>query len=83
MKIFVVNYDLRNARDYNSLYARLNTLGGKRVLESMWTLKLDDQCTCSDIGNDLRRYMDSDDGIFVADMTSSAWANVDNEPHQF
>ena len=30
MKIFVVNYDLRNARDYNSLYNRLNTLGGKK-----------------------------------------------------
>lgn len=83
MKIFVVNYDLRNARDYNSLYARLNTLGGKRVLESMWTLKLDDQYTCSGIRDDLRRYMDSDDGIFVADMTSYAWAKVDNEPHKF
>jgi len=83
MKIFVVNYDLRNARDYNSLYSRLNALGGKRVLESIWTLKLDDKYTCSDIRNDLRRYMDSDDGIFVADMKSFAWANVDNEPHSF
>ncbi len=83
MKIFVVNYDLRNGRDYNSLYNRLNDLGGKRVLESMWTLKLDDKYTCKVIRDDLRRYMDSDDGIFVADMKSFAWANEDNEPHRF
>lgn len=83
MKIFVVNYDLRNERDYNSLYNRLNDLGGKRVLESMWTLKLDDKYTCKGICDDLRRYIDSDDGIFVADMKSFAWANEDNKPHRF
>lgn len=83
MKIFVVNYDLRNERDYNSLYNRLNNLGGKRVLESMWTLKLDEKYTCTEIRDDLRRYMDSDDGIYVAHINSSAWGSVDNQPHRY
>ena len=35
MKIFLVNYDLRNDRNYNTLYDRLQKLSGIRVLESM------------------------------------------------
>lgn len=83
MKVFVLSYDLRNERDYDSICNRLNDLGAKRVLESLWTLKLDGKYTCVDVRDDLRRYMDSDDGIFVADMKSYAWAHVDNEPHKF
>ena len=30
MKIFLVNYDLRNDRNYNTLYDRLQKLGGIR-----------------------------------------------------
>ena len=83
MKIFNVSYDLRNQRDYDSLYDRLNKLGGKRVLESMWTLKLDDSVNSGMVRDDLKRFMDSDDGIFVAEMKSYAWNNLDNNPHRW
>lgn len=66
MKIFVVNYDLRHARNYDTLYRRLESLGGKRVLESMWTLKLSDTNTCAGLRDDLLEYMDSDDGMLVS-----------------
>lgn len=83
MKIFVINYDLRKARDYDILYQRLTELGGNRVLESVWTLKLNDKYTCADIRDDLRRYMDSDDGLYVAHISSAAWDKVDNTPHRY
>lgn len=83
MKIFVVSYDLRYKRDYDSICNRLNDLGAIRVLESLWTLKLDDEYTCEDIRDDLRRYMDNDDGIYVAHISSSAWYKPDNQPHRY
>lgn len=83
MKIFVVSYDLRNERDYESICNRLTDLGAIRVLESLWTLKLDDKYTCEDIRDNLRRYMDSDDGIYVAHINSAAWYNPDNQPHRY
>ncbi len=82
MKIFLVNYDLRNDRNYNTLYDRLQKLGGIRVLESMWTLKLQDTVKCADLRNDLLNYMDNDDGIFVAELNAYAWHETDNEPHR-
>lgn len=82
MKIFLVNYDLRNARNYNTLYERLENLGGIRVLESMWTLKLQDSVKCADLRDDLQKYMDNDDGIFVAELNAYAWDNPDNQPHR-
>ena len=83
MKIFIVNYDLRKVRNYDALYERLESLGGKRVLESMWTLKLSDTNTCTGLRDDLLEYMDSDDGIYVAHISSSAWNRLDNQPHRY
>lgn len=83
MKIFVVNYDLRRVRNYDALYERLESLGGKRVLESMWTLKLSETNTCTGLRDDLLEYMDSDDGIYVAHISSSAWHKPDNQPHRY
>lgn len=82
MKIFIVNYDLRNDRNYNTLYERLQNLGGIRVLESMWTLRLQDTAKCTDLRNYLLNYMDNDDGVFVAELNAYAWHNTDKEPHR-
>ncbi len=37
-KAYIVNYDLNNTKDYETLFAEIYTLGGKRVLKSCWLI---------------------------------------------
>lgn len=83
MKIFFVDYDLRGDRDYQTLYDELNRLNGIRVLESFWSLKLNDNTDCESLRNHLSQFMDNDDGLIVSEVHAYAWRNVDNKPHSF
>ena len=83
MKIYFVDYDLRGERDYQTLYDELNRLNGSRVLESLWSLKLNDNTTCVALRDHLLKFMDNDDGLIVSEVVAYAWHNVDNKPHDF
>lgn len=83
MKIFFVDYDLRGDRDYQTLYDELNRLHGIRVLESLWSLKLNDNTDCELVRDHLKQFIDSDDGIIVSEVRAYAWSRVDNKPHSF
>lgn len=37
-KAYIVKYDLNNTKDYETLFAEIYTLGGKRVLKSCWLI---------------------------------------------
>ena len=83
MKIFFVDYDLRGDRDYQTLYDELNRLHGIRVLESLWSLKLNDNTDCESVRDHLKQFIDSDDGIIVSEVVAYAYSHVDNKPHSF
>lgn len=83
MKNFFVDYDLRGERDYQSLYDELNRLKGIRVLESLWSLKLNDNTDCESLRDHLLQFMDNDDGLIVSEVRAYAWRKVDNKPHDF
>lgn len=83
MKIFFVDYDLRGDRDYQTLYDELNRLNGIRVLESLWSLKLNDNTDCPSLRDHLKQYIDNDDGIIVSEVVAYAYSHVDNKPHSF
>ena len=83
MKVFFVDYDLRGDRDYQTLYDELNRLHGIRVLESLWSLKLNDNTTCVSLRDHLMQFINSDDGIIVSEVVAYAYSNVDNKPHSF
>ena len=83
MKIFFVDYDLRGDRDYQTLYDELNRLHGIRVLESLWSLKLNDNTTCVSLRDHLMQFIDNDDGIIVSEVVAYAYSRVDNKPHSF
>ena len=83
MKVFFVDYDLRGDRDYQTLYDELNRLHGIRVLESLWSLKLNDNTTCVSLRDHLMQFIDSDDGIIVSEVVAYAYSNVDNKPYSF
>lgn len=83
MKIFFVDYDLRGDRDYQTLYDELNRLHGIRVLESLWSLKLNDNTTCVSLRDHLMQFIDNDDGIIVSEVVAYAYSRIDNKPHSF
>lgn len=83
MKIFFVDYDLRQEKDYKTLTDELVRLGGIRVLKSLWSLKLADTNTCVIVRDHLKKFMDKDDGIIVSEVIGYACSSVDNAPHKF
>lgn len=72
----VISYDLRKVRDYEDLYKAIKKYpGAKKILESLWLIDTDS--TCLSIAEELFRYMDNDDGIFVAQCDPNyAMANL-------
>lgn len=78
MSKMLISYDLRKpGRNYQPLYARLEAWGAKRVLESVWVLT--PNASEKEVGDDLLKYMDANDGILVVGLNgAAAWANVQN-----
>lgn len=83
MKVFCISYDLRKSRDYQRIQEELNRLGGIQVLESVWTVKLGDNVTSVSLRDSLQKFIDSDDGLFVAQISSWATVKPNNTPHKF
>ena len=67
----IVSYDLSQPhRNYKALFEELDKFPNwSRPLESVWILDTD--LTTEQIVDRLRRVLDSDDKLFVAEMTSS------------
>lgn len=72
MALYFVNYDLRKQRNYQDLYAALNGIGAKRILESVWALTHNNS-SCAVIRDHLRQHIDADDGLVVSQV--SDWAS--------
>jgi hypothetical protein len=73
MSVYTVNYDLRQpGRNYQPLWDRLGQWGGVRALESLWIVNT--TTSAEALRDDLRRYMDANDGILVASI-GDQWAS--------
>ena len=71
-KAFAVSYDLdKPGQDYTRLIARLRQLGAASIQKSQWVLA--NSASALDIVNDLRRYMDGNDRLFVVEIPGD-WA---------
>lgn len=79
MSSFIVNYDLISNRDYSKLYEAIENYGSyAHVLESVWIVN--SSSSSSDIRDNLKSYIDSDDRLFVAKLTGeSAWRNLSKD----
>lgn len=82
MKLFFLTYDLRNRRDYKTLYDELNKLNAVRILESTWCFKLQDTITAETVCNHFQNYIDKDDAIMVSQVIDWASYNTDGHPNQ-
>lgn len=67
MAAYLISYDLRkeiNSQDYTTLIEQIKSYGTwAKVLESTWIVV--SQKSASEIRDELSRYMDSNDGLFV------------------
>jgi hypothetical protein len=76
MACYIISYDLRNDRDYESLYKAIKAYGiWARITESMWAVVTEESAT--QIRDYLLKHMDQDDRLFVVKSgIESAWTNV-------
>lgn len=75
MKVYQIDYDLRNSRNYEALYERIKTYKHCRPLESTWVISTEQ--SAAQIRDYLKSAIDADDGLLVTRLTGeAAWFNV-------
>lgn len=73
----IVSYDLCNdSKDYAKLYELLKSYSQwAKITESTWFISTDKSCV--EVRDEINSVTDSDDRIFVAELTGvAAWRNV-------
>jgi hypothetical protein len=71
MSTYVVTYDLIKRKDYPKLWEELERLDGNRALESIWLLNV--QNTAREVHDHLKGFIDSDDVLWVSELTKKHW----------
>lgn len=66
MPYFVINYDLRNKRDYQSLYDEMERLDAFAILESVFLAELEN--TADEVRDHFQNFIDDDDGLLVIEF---------------
>lgn len=77
MTSMIIDYDLRSpGRNYDELYKAIRAYGvWAHIAESSWFIKTNE--TCVQVRNNLTAHMDSNDRLFVAELTGvAAWRNI-------
>lgn len=77
MTSMIIEYDLCSpGRNYNTLYETIQSYGvWAHVTESTWFIKTGDSCV--QVRDKLKKCMDSNDRLFVAELTgTAAWSNI-------
>jgi len=79
MALYFLSYDLRNRRDYQTLYDELVNFNAVRILESLWCFNRIDT-TSAEIRDHFKNYIDGDDGLVVSKADGWATFNAINTP---
>ena len=83
MSVYAVSYDLKKpGSHYQPLWDRLADWKAVRALESFWLIDSDDAALV--IRDDLKKYVDSNDGLFVGRLAGeTSWHKVKPGSDQF
>jgi hypothetical protein len=79
MPLYTITYDLRNQRDYQTLYEELARFKAVRILESQWCFNRINT-TASGLRDHFKGFVDSDDGLFIAEVDDWASRKTDGTP---
>lgn len=75
MACYIISYDLREERDYESLYKAIKTYKWTHILESTWAVVTTK--SAKQIRDHLKKVTDDDDGLFIIKSgKEAAWLNV-------
>lgn len=81
MALYLVSYDLRKeGRDYQKLYDELEKFDAVRILESVWCFKRN-YTPCVALRDYFKRFIDSNDGIIVTEVSNWATCNTNDNPN--
>jgi hypothetical protein len=73
--LHIVSYDLIKRKDYPELINRLKQYTSLKILLSVWLVRT--TATAKDVRDELNRYIDADDRLFVGEMAkNAAWATL-------
>ena len=64
MGLFVVSYDLRKKKDYQTLWDEMERLGGHKPLQSVYLLNVDVDAA-GNLRDHLAQFIDDDDQLIV------------------
>jgi len=79
MKIYQITYDLRQQRNYQPLYQRIEAISSWcHALESTWIVASEQ--TATQIRDHLLLLIEADDGLLVTRLSGeAAWYEINNE----
>ncbi|HCF9254933.1 TPA: hypothetical protein NI610_005934 [Pseudomonas aeruginosa] len=81
MALFFLEYDLRKQRNYDALYTELAAFNAVRILKSLWCFNRVNT-SASGLRDHFRKFIDSDDGIIISEVTDWAAYSVEGNPNQ-
>ena len=81
MALYFISYDLRNNRDYKTLYDELDKFNAVKILESTWCFNRINT-NAKGLRDHFKNLIDSDDGLIISEVTDWATTNTDRTPNQ-
>jgi hypothetical protein len=81
MALYFVEYDLRKSKDYTALINELEKLKAVRYLKSAWCLE-HNNTTVTVLRDYFKNFIDSDDGLMVAEVKTWASFNTESNPNK-
>lgn len=79
MTAYLVSYDLHNQRHYQPVWDSLTSLGGVRLLESLWLVNT--QLTAQQLRERVQTAADSDDSVAVIQLPQGVnWSTWNAKP---
>ncbi|SIT02803.1 hypothetical protein SAMN05421786_104140 [Chryseobacterium ureilyticum] len=77
MSCYIINYDLNNSKDYDSVFKAIKSYDKwAKVLKSCWAVVTTK--TAVEVRDHLASVMDNDDGLFVVKSSGiGAWQHVE------
>lgn len=82
MAQYILTYDLRKeGRDYKTLYDKLAEFNAVRILESVWCFNRYNT-NSKNLRDYFKKFIDENDGLFVANISDWASYNVDGTPNE-
>ena len=79
MALYYISYDLRRQRNYQQLYDELKKFKAVKILESHWCFNRVNT-SASGLLDYFKKFVDSDDGLSISEVTDWATYNALGTP---